>query len=64
MDEPIHEPSIEEVPKLKLKTLPQHLKYAYLGPSEILPVIIVSDLDQTKKEKLLAVLKENREAIG
>ena len=64
MDEPIHKPSIEEAPKLKLKTLPEHLKYAYLGPSETLSVIIASDLDQTQEKKILAVLRENKEAIG
>ena len=47
MDESIHKPSIEEVLKLELKTLSKHLKYAYLGSSEILSVIITLDLDQT-----------------
>ncbi|XP_062103845.1 uncharacterized protein LOC133814960 [Humulus lupulus] len=33
-------PSIQEPPKLELKPLPSHLKYAYLGDNETLPVII------------------------
>ncbi|XP_057803366.1 uncharacterized protein LOC131018669 [Salvia miltiorrhiza] len=33
-------PSIEEPPQLELKPLPSHLKYAYLGTEETLPVII------------------------
>ena len=53
MDEPIHKPSIEEAPKLELKILLEHLKYVYLGPSETLSVIIISDLDQTQEEKFL-----------
>ena len=50
--------------KIRTQTLPEHLKYAYLDPSEILPIIIAPDQDQTQEEKLLAVLKENKEAIG
>ncbi|XP_016471212.1 uncharacterized protein LOC107793385 [Nicotiana tabacum] len=34
--------SIEEAPKLELMPLPAHLRYAYLGNSETLPVIISS----------------------
>ena len=57
MDESIHKPSIKEAPELKLKTLIKHLKYAYPDPSEILPVIIASNLDQTQEEKLLAIFR-------
>ena len=64
MDEPIHKPLIEEAPKLELKILLEHLKYAYLSPSETLLVIITSDLDQIQEEKLLAILRENQKAIG
>ncbi|XP_019234723.1 PREDICTED: uncharacterized protein LOC109215158 [Nicotiana attenuata] len=51
-------PSIEEAPKLELKPLPAHLRYAYLGNSETLPVIISSSLTSTQEEKLLRVLRE------
>ncbi|XP_023728286.1 uncharacterized protein LOC111875993 [Lactuca sativa] len=37
-------PSIVQAPKLELKTLPEHLKYAYLGDKETLPVIISTKL--------------------
>ncbi|KAL5578645.1 hypothetical protein UlMin_011087 [Ulmus minor] len=35
--------SLSESPQLDLKPLPETLKYAFLGPSETLPVIIASD---------------------
>jgi len=40
------------------------LKYAFLGDSETLPVIISSHLDKDQKGKLLDVLSEHKEAIG
>ncbi|XP_070010083.1 uncharacterized protein [Nicotiana sylvestris] len=60
----VHGPSIEEAPKLELKTLPAHLRYTYLGNSETLPVIISSSLTSTQEEKLLRVLCEYKKAIG
>ena len=45
MVKPSPKPSIEEVPKLELKPLPEHLKYAYLDPMKILSVITASDLN-------------------
>ena len=39
-------PSIEVPPILELKPLPPHLKYAYLGNSTTLPVIISSHLSR------------------
>ena len=64
MTKPSPESLKEEAPKLELKPLPEHLKYVYLGPEKTLPVIIASDLDLNQEEELLAVLRENREAIG
>ncbi|KAL5734310.1 hypothetical protein ACOSP7_032171 [Xanthoceras sorbifolium] len=49
-------PSIEKPPKLELKQLPEHLRYAYLGESNSLPVIISATLNETEEEKLLGVL--------
>lgn len=49
---------------MDLESLQKHLKYAYLGPSKTLSIIIASDLYPTQKKKLLAILKENREALG
>ena len=40
-------PSSEFTSSLELKVLPEHLKYAYLGGRETLPVIIVSHLTKT-----------------
>ncbi|CAN6557791.1 unnamed protein product [Malus baccata var. baccata] len=49
-------PSSEQAPKLELKLLPSHLKYAHLGVNETLPVIIAADLNDTEEDKLLRVL--------
>ncbi|XP_070013021.1 uncharacterized protein [Nicotiana sylvestris] len=37
-------PSIVDPPQLELKSLPSHLRYAFLGPSSTLPLIISSSL--------------------
>ena len=57
-------PPIEPPPSLELKTLPKHLKYAYLGEQKTLPVIVVSNLTNRQEEYLLATLRRHREAIG
>ncbi|CAL2238498.1 unnamed protein product [Prunus armeniaca] len=57
-------PSIVAAPTLTLKPLPSHLKYAYLGTSQTLPIIINSDLLEEEEEKLLQVLKKHKTAIG
>jgi len=36
-------PSIEEPHVLELKQLPSHLRYAFLGANDTLPVILVAD---------------------
>ncbi|CAN6579741.1 unnamed protein product [Malus baccata var. baccata] len=41
------QPSKVHPPKLELKELPEHLKYAYLGADSSLPVIIAADLSST-----------------
>ncbi|GJV23010.1 hypothetical protein Tco_1375705 [Tanacetum coccineum] len=46
-------PSITKPPKLELKELPEHLKYAFLQENEQLPVVISSVLSAYKKTKLL-----------
>ncbi|XP_070017695.1 uncharacterized protein [Nicotiana sylvestris] len=55
---------IKEMPKLELKPLPPHLRYAFLGPNSTLPVIISSSLLDVKAEQLLQVLMECKTAIG
>ena len=57
-------PSVVQAPKLELKALPQHLKYAYLGEGDTLPVIVSSTLSKQQEERLLDVLKRHKTAIG
>ena len=56
-------PFSEKPPKLKLKPLPEHLKYANLGANETFPIIIAVNLTKSQEEALLSILRENREAI-
>ncbi|XP_021832270.1 uncharacterized protein LOC110772166 [Prunus avium] len=58
------QPSKVQPPKLDLKVLPGHLKYAYLGANSSLPVIIAADLSSTEEEKLLRILRNYQDAIG
>ncbi|RDX97218.1 hypothetical protein CR513_20019, partial [Mucuna pruriens] len=51
-------------PRMELKPLPSHLKYAYLDAEQQLPVIIASNLRQEQKEKLLNILRQHKKAIG
>ncbi|PIN00391.1 hypothetical protein CDL12_27103 [Handroanthus impetiginosus] len=54
-------PLIEESPNLELKPLLNHLRYAYLGESDSLPVIISSSLSDVQVEKLLRVLRDYKD---
>ena len=49
---------------MELKPLPEHLKYAYLGEGETLPVIIASNLSMQDEGSLLRVLREHKSAIA
>ena len=49
-------PSVKRPPLLKQKPLPSHLRYAYLGESSTLSVIILASLTTVEEEKLLRVL--------
>ena len=51
-------------PTLELKNLPSTLKYAFLDEEKVKSVIISSMLDIRQEERLLEVLKKNKEAIG
>nr|GFC57316.1 hypothetical protein [Tanacetum cinerariifolium] len=53
----------DEPPEVKLKKLPPHLEYAFLGNNGEWPVIIVKDLSSNKKTDLLNVLKNQKKAI-
>ncbi|XP_072084529.1 uncharacterized protein [Arachis hypogaea] len=54
----------EEVSKQELKPLPPHLKYAFVGGEETLPVIINSSLNMEEETKLIEVLKAHKTALG
>lgn len=57
--------SIEEKPtEPKLKELPEHLKYFFLSQGNMHPAIISSTLSKVEEEKLILVLKQNKEALG
>ena len=57
-------PSISQAPIVELKSLLEHLKYAFLGDGETLSVIISSKLSEEREKNLIEVLKEHKEVIG
>ncbi|KAL9241866.1 hypothetical protein vseg_015926 [Gypsophila vaccaria] len=57
-------PSVVQAPKVELKQLPEHLKYAFLGEEGTLPVIISSKLTNEQEGKLVQVLLDHKTAIG
>jgi len=57
-------PSIESFPSLELKTLPKHLKYAYIGEQETLSVIVASDLTDGLEENFVTIFRKHRKAIS
>ena len=57
-------PYEERPPKLELKPLPPHLKYAFLGEEETFPVIISSSLELNQENQLLGILRTHRTALG
>ena len=56
-------PSEERPPKLELKPLPTHLKYAFLVEEETFPVIISSSLELNQENQLLEILRTHRTAL-
>nr|GFA58894.1 hypothetical protein [Tanacetum cinerariifolium] len=61
--EPKNQSSNDIPPEVKLKELPPHLEYAFLGNNEKWPVIITKDLDVNEKTALINVLKSRKKAI-
>ena len=57
-------PSVDQPPKMEQKPLPRHLRYAYLGNSSTLPVIISASLIAIEEDKLLRVLRDHKDALG
>nr|GFB23758.1 DNA-directed DNA polymerase [Tanacetum cinerariifolium] len=54
----------DEPPEVKLKELPPHLEYAFLGDNEKWLVIIAKDLSSNEKTDLINVLKTRKKAIA
>ena len=52
-----------QAPILKLKPLPKHLQYVYLGEKYTLPVIIAKTHTPVQQEKLIKVLGDHKMAI-
>ncbi|CAM8968578.1 unnamed protein product [Rhodiola kirilowii] len=50
-------PSVMQAPAIELKPLPGHLKYAFLGENNTLPVIIKSGLEADQERRLVKVLR-------
>lgn len=53
-----------QAPYLELKTILEHLRYAYLGEKETLLVIISTKLTIVEEEERVTTLKQYKEAIG
>ncbi|XP_057811782.1 uncharacterized protein LOC131026018 [Salvia miltiorrhiza] len=51
-------------PKLELKPLPDHLRYAFVGDGETYPVIVSAHLTSCELDSLLRVLRKHKSAIG
>ncbi|KAI3700588.1 hypothetical protein L2E82_45224 [Cichorium intybus] len=54
----------KEPAQLELKPLLAHLKYAFLGEKDTLPVILAANLTEEQEKELLKVLSKHKEAIG
>nr|GEX41972.1 reverse transcriptase domain-containing protein [Tanacetum cinerariifolium] len=62
--EPKNDKSSDDKPsEVKLKELPPHQEYAFLGDNNKWPVVIAKDLSIDEKSTLLKVLKSCRQAI-
>ncbi|XP_015167994.1 uncharacterized protein [Solanum tuberosum] len=61
---PPAKPSTKEPPSLELKALPSHLKYAFLGDNNTLPVIIANNLLERHVKLVIEVLQKHIKVIG
>ncbi|XP_038976653.1 uncharacterized protein LOC120107448 [Phoenix dactylifera] len=57
-------PSNVKAPVLELKPLPSHLRYAFLGENNTLPVIVSVSLSDEQLDKLIRILRLRKKAIG
>ena len=53
-----------EETKVELNTLPEHLKYVFLGENSTKPVIISNSLKKEEEARLVEILKKHTTAIG
>ncbi|XP_038894603.1 uncharacterized protein LOC120083118 [Benincasa hispida] len=56
-------PFLEQPSTVELKRLPNHLKYAFLGQNETLPVVISFALQEDQENVLLSILRKYIKAI-
>nr|GEY77981.1 reverse transcriptase domain-containing protein [Tanacetum cinerariifolium] len=57
--------SLEQPPmNLKLKPLPDNMEYVFLEEPSFLPVIVSSQLSKEKKDKLVSILKNHKQAFA
>ncbi|CAM8957022.1 unnamed protein product [Rhodiola kirilowii] len=57
-------PSTVQAPKVEMKPLPEHLKYAFLGENDTHLVIIKNGLGADQERRLVNVLSRHKLAIG
>ena len=50
--------------KVELKTLPEHLKYVFLGETKTKLVIIIKSLKKEEEDQMVEILKKHKAAIG
>jgi len=62
--EPLGDLNHQEAPDVELKPLLEGLKYAFLGEDKTYPVIVSNELSPEEEERLLAVLRKCKKAIG
>jgi len=55
--------SIEEAPKLELKALSAHFRYAFFGEDKTLLVILSATLSESQVEAALSILRKKKAAL-
>lgn len=61
---PPSKPFIEEAPKLELKDLPAHLKYALISEDNTSAIILFASLLKENVEVVLLILNKRKAALG
>ncbi|XP_050221519.1 uncharacterized protein LOC126671757 [Mercurialis annua] len=57
-------PSSQVPPQVEMKLLPMHLRYAFVGENETLPIIISDKLSKEQERRVVQVVKEHVLAMG